>query len=436
MPAVPMPTDPRRSLLARYRQVRTRTEAVAAPLSAEDQCAQSMPDASPVKWHRAHTTWFFEEFVLLAYGAERYRRIDDRYSYLYNSYYDAVGDRHPRPERGLQTRPSHDEVTRYRAHVDDAVIDLVDRADRSTFATIAPLIELGLHHEEQHQELALMDVKHLLSRTDCDPAYRAGRPTPPDRATAPAGWVDVGDGIVDIGHDPARGFAFDNESPRHTVLLTPFRIANRLVTCGEWKAFIADDGYRRPDLWLSDGWHAAGREQWQAPLYWKPDGDSFTTLTLDGRRPVLDADPVVHVSHYEADAFARWAGARLPTEFEWEAATTDTRVEPLGAEANLLDDDILASALHPTPADVSDPGLRQAYGDVWEWTASAYLPYPRFTVAPGAVGEYNGKFMSGQMVLRGGAAITPRGHVRPSYRNFFPPAARWVFGGLRLASDS
>ena len=423
-------TDRRTGLLTRFRHVRSLTESIASPLTDEDQCAQSMPDASPVKWHRAHTTWFFEAFVLDAF-APRYQPIDDRYSYLFNSYYDAVGDRHPRPERGLQTRPTCAEVAAYRAHVDAAMIELLETSDDDALAAIEDLVVLGLHHEQQHQELALMDVKHLFSRNGCwDPAYRTSHPEVRRQQPPPLGWVEIAGGLIDIGHDLSMGFAFDNEQPRHTTLLDSFRLANRLTTCREWQAFIDDDGYSRPELWLSDGWFTAQRERWQAPLYWQADGDSWTTLTLDGRRPIVDSEPVVHVSHYEADAFARWSGGRLPTEFEWEAAASPHRVA-----GNLLTDPDRAP-LHPTTADVHDPGLRQLFGDVWEWTASAYLPYPKFRTADGAVGDYNGKFMSGQMVLRGGSAITPVDHVRSSYRNFFAPSARWMFSGVRLAADA
>ena len=416
--------------IRQFERVRATTDAITSRLLDEDQVAQSMPDASPTKWHRAHTTWFFEEFVLAPHDRGS-QRCNDRFAYLFNSYYEVVGARHPRHERGLQTRPTCTEVGAFRAYVDAAVADLCDRTDDVTFATIAPLIELGLHHEQQHQELALMDVKHLFSRNPgADPHYRDGRQIPRDVAPPPLGWVEVAGGLVDIGHDPAHGFAFDNESPRHTVLVDRFRIANRLTTAGEYAEFIADGGYERPELWLSDGWFAAQREQWRAPLYWERSDVGWTTLTLDGRRPVLAAEPVVHISHYEADAFARWAGARLATEFEWEAAATG-----LPTIGNLLGD-VGTDHLHPRPADVHDPGLRQMFGDAWEWTASAYLPYPRFRIAPGAVGEYNGKFMSGQMVLRGGSAATPTGHIRSTYRNFFAPHCRWMFSGIRLAGDA
>ena len=378
---------------ARYAEVRAQSLALAAPLSAEDAQVQSMPDVSPTKWHLAHLTWFFETFVLVPHlpGYEAY---DPAFCYLFNSYYEAVGERHPRAERGLISRPSLAEVLAYRAHVDAAMARLADRED------LGEIIELGLNHEQQHQELMLMDIKHVLSRNPTDPVYSATRAALPS-LPVPRKWIDHPGGLVEIGHDGA-GFAFDNEGPRHKVWLEPYRLADRLVTAGDWQAFIADGGYVRAELWLSDGWATVQAEGWTAPLYWRGDG---TVFTLSGRRAIDAAEPVVHVSYYEADAYARWAGARLPTEAEWEVFGTDARFAGMSGEA-------------------------------WQWTASPYVAYPRFRAAPGAVGEYNGKFMSGQMVLRGGCRATPPGHVRPTYRNFFPPAARWCFGGLRLAADA
>jgi ergothioneine biosynthesis protein EgtB len=384
----------------RYARVRAHTEQLAAPLSAEDQVVQSMPDVSPTKWHRAHTTWFFETFVLSA-SLAGYTPFDATYAYLFNSYYEAVGPRHPRPSRGLLSRPSVDDIARYRAHVDDAMHKVLDDTDDTG---LLALIELGLHHEQQHQELLLMDIKHVLHCNPTDPLYATGAD---GFSAAPAlRYIDVAGGNLEIGHD-GRGFAFDNESPRHIVRLEPFRIANRLVTAGEWLEFIADGGYERAELWLSDGWYAVQEHGWEAPLYWCNDGDQWSAFTLAGRRPVDGDEPVVHVSHYEADAYARWRGARLPTEFEWEQAVRSVPA----ALANV--DDV-----------------------AWQWTASAYLPYPRFHPAAGAVGEYNGKFMSGQMTLRGGARVTPDGHTRLTYRNFFPPASRWAYSGVRLAQDN
>ena len=392
--------------------VRALTELLAAPLSPEDQTAQSMPDASPTKWHRAHTSWFFEEFVLGP--AKAYRCFDDSYSYLFNSYYEAVGPRHPRLQRGLVTRPGSSEIGGYRRHVDEAVSALVDAGPTDAQAG---LLELGCHHEQQHQELLVMDAKHLLSMHPFGPAYVDRPPDAPAPAAA-LSWRPVDGGIVEIGHDGV-GFAFDNEAPQHRALLEPFEIATRAVTNEDWLAFQHDGGYSRPELWLSDGWRTVQESGWSAPGYWQPAGDRWAAFTLSGVRPVVLGEPVCHVSFYEADAYARWAGARLPTEQEWEAAAWD-----LGpVRGGLLD-----------PARVH-PGLagQAMVGDVWEWTASAYLPYPGFRPAPGAVGEYNGKFMCDQHVLRGASCATPSGHERVTYRNFFPASARWAFSGLRLA---
>jgi ergothioneine biosynthesis protein EgtB len=430
--------------LQRFRDVRARTERLAAPLSAEDQAVQSMPDTSPTKWHRAHTTWFFAEFVLGADGTSE--RVWDRpeYRFLYNSYYDAVGARHPRPERGLVTRPSSSEVADYRAHVDKAVEELIAAGDVD--AERGATLLLGTHHEEQHQELLLIDIKHVLSMNPAiGPAY-AETVRPPSPDPGPLGWVDVPGGIAAIGTDPpapsgrvtdrsARpdGFAFDNEGPRHEVRLYDFSLGDRLVTAGEWLAFIDDGGYERPELWKSDGWYRALDEGWSAPLYWRrhpDDPDRWWVHTLTGLREVDPHEPVVHVSHYEADAYATWAGARLPTEFEWEHAATGLPVEGV-----FLDDTDPSFTFHPTPAGPPTGGLRQLFGDCWEWTSSAYQPYPGFRPAAGAIGEYNGKFMSGQQVLRGGGALTPAGHGRPTYRNFFHPHTRWHLAGVRLAKD-
>jgi ergothioneine biosynthesis protein EgtB len=404
---------PTTGLLPSYQEVRALTERLAAPLSPEDQTAQSMPDASPTKWHRAHTSWFFEEFLLEPAGG--YEVFDPTFRYLFNSYYEAVGPRHPRPMRGLVTRPSAREVGRYRAHVDAAVAGLLQDRPESVPHDV---VVLGINHEQQHQELLVMDAKHLLSLHPFGPALLQ-RPLEDDPDPAPLGWRAVEGGVVEVGHDVADGFAYDNEGPRHRVLLEPFEIADRAVTNEDWLAFMADGGYERPDLWLSDGWHAVQELGWRAPGYWSAVDGGWQVFTTAGVRPVRRAEPVCHVSFYEADAYARWAGARLPTEQEWEVAAQPVA----GRRGELLD----PARLHPG---LAGPHM---VGDVWEWTSSAYLPYPGFVPAEGAIGEYNGKFMCDQHVLRGASCATPAGHERLTYRNFFPAAARWAFSGLRLA---
>jgi ergothioneine biosynthesis protein EgtB len=402
----------------RYARVRARTEALAAPLSAEDAMVQSMPDASPAKWHLAHTTWFFEEFVLARLDAgHRWR--DERWRVLFNSYYEAVGPRHARPARGVLSRPSLDEVRAWRAWVDDQVLTRLRGADEAALAVVL----LGTHHEEQHQELLLTDVQHALSCNELQPAYRPAEARP-SREAPPLRWVAFDERVVQLGHDGA-GFAFDNETPRHRALVGAFRLASRLVTGAEYAAFVDDGGYARPDLWLSDGWAASQAGAWRGPLYWAGSGGG-TAFGLRGEQPIDPHAPVAHVSFYEADAYARWAGARLPTEQEWERAAQGGPVA-----GNFVESDLLA----PAPAPSAAEGVQQLFGDVWEWTASAYLPYPRFRPLEGALGEYNGKFMSGQMVLRGGSCFSPQDHLRASYRNFFPPGARWQMSGIRLARD-
>ncbi|MFC5300747.1 ergothioneine biosynthesis protein EgtB [Azospira restricta] len=419
--------DARAAAAERYRAVRALSERLAEPLSAEDQGLQSMPDASPTRWHLAHTSWFFEA-LLLAPLQPGYAVFDPRFHYFFNSYYESLGPRQARPQRGLISRPGSDEIRRYRAHVDAAVQRLVAGGDAATWAAAAPLLELGLNHEQQHQELILTDIKHALAQNAFDPAYRAApAASASPAAAAPAvAWCDFAGGEVAVG-DAGAGFAYDNERPRHAVLLRPYRLASRPVTCGEYLDFIDDGGYARAALWLSDGWTLAGEQRGQAPLYWRREADgSWSEFTLHGRRPLDPAAPVCHVSFYEAAAYAAWAGARLPTEFEWEAAVAD-----LPVAGRWLDADVL----RPLPA-TPGPGLRQAFGDVWEWTRSAYDPYPGFQPLTGAAAEYNGKFMVGQLVLRGGSCASPAGHLRASYRNFFPPAARWQFSGIRLARDA
>ena len=412
-----------RVLASAFDRVRRRTEALARPLSAEDCALQSMPDASPIKWHLAHTTWFFETFVLEAH-APKHVPYDASFRVLFNSYYNAVGDKHPRPERGLISRPALTTVYDYRAHVDHAMHELLQR---KLAPDVAALIKLGLHHEQQHQELILTDVKHLLSRNPAKPAYE---PRWPLLQVMPAAldWHRYDVGLTTIGQQ-GDGFAFDNERPAHRVFVAPFDIASRPVTHGEFAAFIDDGGYRRPELWLSLGWDTARSRGWDAPLYWEKRDGRWWTFTLRGMAEIDSHAPVCHVSYFEADAYARWAGARLPTEFEWEVAARDV---PLGG--NFQD----SGVLHPLPssgiADGSTP--QQLYGDVWEWTSSSYGPYPGYRPAAGAVGEYNGKFMCNQYVLRGGSCATPASHIRATYRNFFPPEAQWQFSGIRLARDT
>jgi ergothioneine biosynthesis protein EgtB len=404
-----------------YRAIRARTEHLAAPLSAEDQTVQSMPDASPTKWHRAHTSWFFETFVL-APLVPTYAPFHPQFGYLFNSYYEAVGERHPRAARGVLARPSGAEITAYRTHVDDAMEAFFSRGDATQVA--APLIVLGCHHEEQHQELILTDILHAFAANPLQPAYRARAAHQSSHAPAPLRWHTFAGGLTEIGA-PDDGFAFDNERPRHSTHVAPFRLASRLATNGEWRAFMADGGYDRADLWLADGWAQAQTHGWHAPLYWCRRDDAWMTLTLNGAQPVDDTAPVCHVSYYEADAFARWTGKRLPTEAEWETAAATVPIE-----GNLLETGLLQ------PEACAREGLQQMFGDVWEWTQSAYAPYPGFKPLAGAAGEYNGKFMINQMVLRGGACITPAGHIRRSYRNFFYPHMRWQFAGVRLAEDA
>ena len=421
--SIPCP-EPRGSRGERFLSIRQATRALAAPLSAEDCAIQSMPDASPVKWHLAHTTWFFETFVLAPHRPG-YRPFNPSYRVLFNSYYNTVGERHPRPERGMLSRPGLEEVLAYRHHVDQAMLDLL--AGERPLPDADALTELGLHHEQQHQELILTDLKHLLSRNPMKPAYQKQWPLTAIRGRE-RGWISYDAGLYEIGH-AGPGFCFDNEAPRHRVWLDAFQIASHPVTHGDFIEFIDDGGYRRPELWLSAGWEAVIARGWHAPQYWEQRNGPWHSFTLHGEVPVDPHTPVCHVSFYEADAFARWANERLPTEAEWEVAA---RGAALGG--NFLE----SGALHPLALREAPAGgtLAQAFGDVWEWTRSDYGPYPGFRLAAGAVGEYNGKFMCGQYVLRGGSCVTPSSHMRATYRNFFPPEARWQFSGLRLAREA
>ena len=406
------------ALLERYLQIRRTTERLCEPLAAEDYVVQAMPDVSPAKWHLAHVTWFFETFVLQ--HDPEYRPLDDRYAVLFNSYYNGVGPQFERIARGTLSRPTVTEVVAYRAHVDKAMAAVREGADHP--ADLAAIVELGLHHEQQHQELLVTDLKYNLGANPLRPAYhhrsRARCVAPPHS------FIAFDGGVVEIGH-AGPDFAFDNERPRHRVALASYALGSRLVTNAEYLQFVEAGGYRQPDLWLSDGWRTVLERGWQAPLYWEALDGRWHTFTLGGEVPLEPDAPLVHVSYYEADAYARWRRARLPTEAEWEHAATG---RPL--DGHLLDDD------PDDPRPTSGAGLSQLFGDAWEWTASAYLPYPGFRPLTGALGEYNGKFMVNQMVLRGGSCATPRSHIRASYRNFFPPDARWQFSGIRLAQDS
>jgi ergothioneine biosynthesis protein EgtB len=424
------------TLLDWYRTVRRASDWLCEPLALEDYVPQSMPDASPVKWHLAHTTWFFETMVLKP-AVRDYQPFDPQFVYMFNSYYNAVGPQFSRPHRGLVTRPTVEDVRAYRAHVDAQMEALLESAARLGTELPEDVIVLGLNHEQQHQELIVTDLKHLLSFNPLRPVYRAdgGDGSTDGRvdgwAVAPPSWVDYPGGLQEIGFDGA-GFAFDNESPRHRVYAEPFRLGHRLVTAGEYRAFMQDGGYERPELWLSDGWKVVRERGWQAPLYWEPVDGAWFHFTLGGFRPVADAEPVTHVSLYEADAYARWAEARLPTEAEWEIAAS---AAPLAG--NFVEDARFHPAPAPAPAPQAQAGAPlQLFGDTWEWTQSPYTAYPGFKPAAGAIGEYNAKFMANQYVLRGGSCATPRSHIRPTYRNFFPADARWQFSGIRLARDA
>ena len=410
------------NVFAHYQQVREDSRNLAAPLSDADATAQSMPDASPAKWHLAHTTWFFERLVLAEY-VRGYEEFDPSFNFLFNSYYETIGDRQPRPRRGMITRPALDRVLDYRDHVDEAMTRLFhDTMDPA----VAELIELGCHHEQQHQELLLTDILHLFAQNPLKPAYKASEPLAVDSGCSREfGWHSFAGGIVEVGHDGS-SFAFDCETPRHRVLIEPYQLAERQVTNGEWIDFIEDGGYRETLLWLSAGWDWVRSGAHEMPLYWERRDEEYWTMTLRGIQPVDRAAPVTHLSYFEADAYATWAGCRLPSEAEWETAACGVPID-----GNLAD----SGRLRPRPASNDGNNLMQLYGDTWEWTRSAYAAYPGFRPEEGAVGEYNGKFMCGQFILKGGSCVTPADHIRITYRNFFPPNTQWQFSGLRLAKD-
>jgi ergothioneine biosynthesis protein EgtB len=432
----------RDSLLHDFLAMRAQTEKLCEPLETEDYVVQSVSDVSPPKWHLAHTSWFFENFVLDP-NAPGYERFHPKYHYLFNSYYNLAGKYHPRVKRGILSRPTVGQIYDYRKHVTQNMTGLIEGANEELLQSLGDLVTLGIHHEQQHQELLVTDIKHILWCNPLEPVYRERSP---EQTQAPPklGWLEFTGGVHELGFDRESdpgGFCFDNELPRHKTFLEDYRIANRLVTNGEYLEFMADGGYERPELWLSDGWYTLNEERWDCPMYWEQRDGEWWNFTLSGMRKVDPNEPVVHVSHYEADAYARWAAKRLPTEPEWEHA-----VAGLPYEGNFVDDEryhpaavaferpVGAHSRAPLPTLGTPAAARlQFYGDVWEWTSSAYLPYPGFDPLPGAVGEYNGKFMSSQMVLRGGSCATPRNHIRDTYRNFFQPYLRWQFMGIRLA---
>ena len=412
-------------LVERYSQTRNVTASLCKPLAIEDMVVQSMPDASPARWHLAHTTWFFETFVLARWESD-YRPVSSDYQFLFNSYYNGVGEQFPRSRRGLLTRPTVAEVFAYRQAVDERVLRLLHKFDDENKAEIARVIELGINHEEQHQELLLTDIKHMFSCNPLWPAYRSSPAKPTSPSRMPNTWFEHSGGLVQIGHE-GETFAFDNERPRHTVYLQPFEVQRRLVTVGEFLEFMNDEGYSRPELWLSLGWSTSRDQKWSAPLYWIQQEGQWWQFSLDGLRPLNVDEPVCHVSYFEADAYARWSGARLPTEADWEHAAINT---------NLRGSFLESGHLHPIPTNDEPNNMLQMFGEVWQWTASPYTPYPGYAAPAGALGEYNGKFMCNQYVLRGGSCVTPESHIRPTYRNFFPPDTRWQFSGIRLARDA
>jgi len=413
-------------LVARFRQLRNFTTTLCAGLEPEDYVVQSMPDVSPTKWHLAHTTWFFETFILKKF-VPAYRSEIPEYAYLFNSYYNAAGDMHRRDLRGLISRPTVREAQRYRASIDSHIDNLLSGADEKLLDEIEPILVLGIHHEQQHQELLITDIKHVFAQNPLYPVFRAKKISAAPAKTMPIHFFDFEETIISIGHD-GHGFAYDNEGLRHRALVPAFSLASRPVTNGEYIEFIEDNGYTRPELWLSLGWMTVNEQRWQAPLYWTKRDGAWWHFTLSGFRAVEKSVPVTHVSYFEADAFANWAGARLPTEFEWERAALGCPIE-----GNFVEEE----DFHPRAQSPSgdDRHLHQMFGDVWEWTRSAYSPYPGYRAEPGALGEYNGKFMCNQYVLRGGSCATSRSHIRRTYRNFFQPEKRWQFTGIRLARD-
>jgi ergothioneine biosynthesis protein EgtB len=420
----------------RFHQTRKFTNALCAGLEPEDCVVQSMPDVSPTKWHLAHTTWFFETFILKKVVAG-YRAEVPEYAYLFNSYYNAAGDMHRRDLRGLISRPTVSEAQRYRASIDSHIDDLLSNPDESLLDEIELILVLGIHHEQQHQELLITDIKHVLAQNPLYPAFRgrarhsvrAGERTATPTARGPYQFVEFDEQIAEIGHD-GRGFAYDNEGPRHRALVPAFSLATRPITNGEYIAFVEDNGYSRAEFWLSLGWMTVNEQRWNAPLYWTKRDGAWWNFTLSGLRPVDQSEPVTHVSYFEADAYANWAGARLPTEFEWERAALSCPIE-----GNFVENELFHPTTGPVEKSEQHRHLVQMFGDVWEWTRSAYSPYPGYRAAPGALGEYNGKFMCNQYVLRGGSCATSRTHIRRTYRNFFQPEKRWQFNGIRLARD-
>lgn len=416
------------NLIESYKTVREFSHTLAEPLEIEDYVVQSMPDVSPTKWHLAHTSWFFETFVL-SKALKDYKSPNSQYAYLFNSYYVQAGERHLRPKRGLISRPTVEETYSYRNHVDESMIQFMENADNKEWEELASVIEIGIHHEQQHQELIVTDIKHVLSENPLNLQYLRRK----DNGTSSLKpeelkWVDFDGGVFEIGNK-GEGFGYDNEYPNHKVYLNPYKLGSRLITNSEYIEFIEDGGYQTPEIWLSEGWATVETENWNAPLYWQKVNGKWMQFTLSGLREIEPGEPVTHVSYFEADAFARWSGSRLPTEAEWEVAASNIEIE-----GNFVDN----LNFHPVSMEKSTNGsqLSQMYGDVWEWTQSSYSAYPGFKTAPGALGEYNGKFMCNQMVLRGGSCATSKSHIRKTYRNFFPTNARWQFMGIRLAKDS